>query len=411
MLNLRLTPDRTAALAKGRTADPEAHQLYMEGRGALRQALTVATLDEAIALFDRAIAADSAFPLAYAGLGEAYWQKYRQTDDAAWVETALLSSRQALALDSTLAPVWVTLGIIRSGQRHDDAAIAAFQRALALDAGYADTYRHLATVYRRRGEDDRAEATYRQAITRQPEYWKGYNALGVFYYFRGRYADAIAQYEHGLRLAPANASLLNNIAVAYWQLERIDQAMGIFERILALDSTRVSVQSNLATAYFYQGRYDDAVRLYARATQQHPKDHSLAGALADAQTWSSDHAPAAPAAYRRAITLAREHTSFRGQDPLIVGSIAQYYARLGDRDSAQVWLQELEPLIADTAAVDAVYAFGVGELYESLGRRQRALPWIQRALAQGYGWIPLQYSPWLADLRSDPTIRRLLANR
>lgn len=407
MLNLRLSPGQSALLARGRTRNPDAERFNLQGRGVLRQATSVAALDEAIELFERALQADSLFALAHAGLGDAYWQKYRQTEDIQWVDAAIRYSQRSLAIDSTLAPVWVTLGVIRSDQRHDDAALSAFDRALDIDPGYADAYRHRATVYRRQGAWDRAEAAYRQAITRQPEYWKGYNALGVFYYSQGQYAAAIDQYTHGLRLAPANPSLLNNVAVAYWQMHRLDEAMPMFERVLMLDSTRSSAQANLATAYFYQHRFDDAARLYAQAVAQHPQDYTLVGALADAQMWSTDQRAAAPSTYARAIALAKKHLSFRGQDPLILGSLAQYYVRLGNPDSARVWLRRAEPLV-DSSAVDVTLAFGMGELYESLGERERARAWIRRALDRDYGLIPLRHSPWLTGLRTDPEIRRLL---
>lgn len=407
ILNVDLSDREAASLRRGQTLHPDARRLYLKGRGILRQATSVGALDEAVGHFRDALAADTTFALAYAGLGEAYWQKYVRTDEVAWVDAALQASRRSLAVDSTLAPVWVTLGIIRSDQRHDEAAITAFERAIAIDPRYADAYRHLATVHRRRGDWRQAETTYRRAITLQPEYWKGYNLLGAFYYGQGRYAEAIAQYQHGLRLAPANPALLNNVAVAYWQMHRLDDAMAMFERILALDATRLSAQSNLATAYFYLGRFDDAARLYDQTLQQLPSDYELVGALADAQSWSTRHQDDAPASYRRAIRLATEHLSFRGQDPLVAGSLAQYYARLAQPDSARHWLGAVEALV-DSSATDVVLSFAIGELYESLGDRTKALAWMRRALDHDYGWIPLLYSPWLADLRSDPRVQRLI---
>ena len=410
MLDLRLSDAEASLLTRGLTDDPDAGRLYVKGRGVLRQGTSMADVDEAVALFEQALAADSSFALASAGLGEAYWQKYRRTDDVRWVDPALRHSRRSLALDSTLAPAWVTLGIIRGGQRHDAAAVEAFEEALALDPSHPDARLHLATVHRRQGAWDRAEATYRQAIARQPEYWKGYNLLGAFYYARGQHEDAIAQYRHGLRLAPANPALLNNVAVAYWQLERLGEAVEMFERILALDATRTSAQFNLATAYFYLGRYDEAAALYQAVAEASPADHSLAGALADAQSWSTGARALAPASYRRAIGLAEEHLAVRGQDPLLLSSLAQYHARLGGPDSARLWLQRAEALV-DSSAAPVVLAFGLGELYESLGERERAWPWMRYALRRDYGWIQVQHSPWLADLRTDPRVRRLLDAR
>lgn len=407
LLDLRLSPQQASLLTRGHTLDPDARRLYLQGRGILRQSTSVPSTEEAIVLFQRALVADTAFALAHAGLGEAYWKKYRQTDDVQWVEAALHASQRSLAIDSTLAPVWLTLGIIRSDQRQDEAAVNAFERALAIDGHDADAMRHLATAYRRQGQWERAESTYRRAIALRPEYWKGYNLLGAFYYSQGRYDDAVDQYEHGLRLAPANPSLLNNVAVAYWQMERLDEAMGMFERILALDSTRAAAQYNLATAYFYRGRFDDAARLYARTFAQQPHDHGLAGALADAQWWSSDEHDEAAATYRQAIDLVKEQLAVR-REPVLLGSLAQYYVRIQRPDSARLWLREMEALV-DTSSADVVTAFALGELHESLGDRDRALAWMRQALDRGYGWIQLTASPWLADLRTDPRVQQVIS--
>jgi len=406
MLNVRLSAEQTSKLARGASSDPDAGRLYLEGRGLLRNATSLPALDTAIARFEQALAIDPSFALAAAGLGEAYWKKYRQTEDVQWVETALQHSRHSLALDSTLAPTWITLGILRRDQGHDEAAADAFKRALAIDPGSAGAYRHLASVYRNQGDLDRAESTYRRAIARQPEYWRWYNALGAFYYGQGRYEEAVAQYTQGLRLAPTNPSLLNNVAVAYWQMRRLDDAMGMFERILAVDSTRITTQSNLATAYFYLGRYDEAARLFESAWTQQPKDHWLAGSLADAQSWGSTPGRA-PASYQRAVALVMEQLSVRGQNPFLLASLAQYYARLQRLDSARVWLRAVEDVV-DPASADVVTAFSLGALYESLGDRDRGLSWMRRALDRGYGWIRLAYSPWLADLRTDARVRALL---
>ena len=407
MLDLPLSSQQAARVAHTQAADPKAERLYLEGRGVLRTAASVAGVDAAIGRFARALQVDSTFTLAHAGLGTAYRQKFKRTEDLQWVDAAISHTQQALALDSTRAPVWVALGVIRSDQRHNEAAIEAFRRAIAITPGYAEAYRHLGFVYRRTGDPERAEKTFRKAIARQPEYWKGYNALGSFFYSQVRYEDAIAQYEQGLRLAPANPSLLNNVAVVYWHQYRLENAMDAFERILALDSTRAITQSNLATAYFYLGRYDEAARLYAKASAQSPKDHELVGALADAQSWSTAHRDAASATYRRAIALAKEQLSFTDRNPSVLGSLAQYYAHLQQPDSARVWLRRLKPL-ADSSATSVTLAFGIGELYESLGDREQARSWIHFALRQDYGWIPLARSPWLADLRTDPLMLRLM---
>lgn len=402
MLDIRTSGKRAPAGSAPRPQDPDAVRLYFEGRGMLRGATSVTQIDAAIESFVRAVSIDSTYALAAAGLGEAYWQKYKLTSDVKWVSAAIWQSQRALSLDSTLAPVWTTLGILRSDQQHQEAAVEALQKAIEIDPRASDPYRHLATVYRRNGDLERAEVTYREAISRQPEYWKNYNVLGAFYYSQGRYEDAVTEYTRGLRLASANPNLLNNIAVAYWQMEELDRAMASFEKLVRLDSTHTSAVANLATAYFYSGRYDEAVDLYAKARKQYPKDHSLAGSLADAQMWSENYADEAPATYRMAVDLAREQLSVRS-DPWVQISLATYYHRLEQPGRARLWLDRLEAEVGREKP-SVVMSFSIGTVYETMGEREKAWSWIQSALDQDYGWIPLVHSPFLSDLRTDPRV-------
>jgi tetratricopeptide (TPR) repeat protein len=407
MLQVELSPPARQALAAGGTAQPLANELYLQGRGHLRNHQSLAELDLAIESFRKATEEDAQFALAFAGLGEAYWQKYRLTSDVRWADMAAEQSHRAVDLSDGLAPVYVTLAIIHSGSgRHDD-ALRSLAQAIELDPTSSEAYRQRALVFRRLGRNEEAEASYRNAITLSPEYWRGYNGLGVFYYLSGRYEEAIEQYQRGLSLAPANNTLLLNLGATYWQIERLDEATGMFERVIEIDPANTSARLNLATAYFYKSRFADAARLYREELALRPHDHAVHGYLADALSWLPEERDQAAAAYRRAIAIVLEQLRIREQDPELLGSLAGYHARLGEADSA---LNYLQPLAAQNPPdqTDVVQAFGIGEVYEALGERELALLWMTSALERGYGWIQIRNSPWLQTLRMDPIVQNRL---
>lgn len=404
MLRVRLKRDEREELTAGSTEKAQANAFYLRGWGYLRNYQTVEEVELAIDLFRKAIDVDANFALAYAGLGEAYWQKFRRTDDVQWVDDAIEHSQYALRLNDRLAPVYITLGIIQSGQGHYEDALASYQQALEIDPFNAEAYRRRAIVYRRQGRLEDAEVAYERAIELKPGYWKGYNSLAVFYYLSGRYAEAIAQYEQALDLAPSNQTLLLNAGAAYWEMEELDKSVQMIEHVLQLNPDDGRAQSNLATAYFYQGRFADAARLYEGDLAQRPQNYGAQGFLADSYYWIPDR-DAATTAYRKAITLARQHLRV-SDDPQVLGSLASYYARLGIRDSALVYLNQIESGLKPEQA-DVVQAFGVGEVYETLGEREKALRWMESALRRDYGWIQVQHSPWLQTLRKDPDFQTL----
>lgn len=408
MLQVELHPKARELLTAGGTTAPDANDFYLQGRGYLRNQQSVSDIDLAIGLFQKATARDSLFALAFAGLGEAYWQKYRATEDVQWADAAIQASRHALQLNARLAPVYVALGVIQSGRRQYEEALAAFQRALEIDPFNAEAYRRRARVYRSQGKFDQAEDAYKKAIELKPDYWRGYNSLGVLYYITGRHDEAIEQFEYGIELAPANTSLLVNMGATYWQLGRLDAATDVFERILRVDPNHASAQSNLATAYFYQGQYQQAADLYEAELARNPLDYSVQGFLADAYYWMRER-QRAEKAYRRTIDLIKEHLSVRQEDPDLLSSLASYHARLGERDSAWVYLNQVDAQL-DPAEADVVLAFGVGEVFEHLGQREAALRWMERALRQGYGWMQVQHSPWLRRFREDPSVQTWLTS-
>ena len=78
---------------------PGAYDFYLQGRGYLQDYDKTENLDSAITVFQRAIALDPNYALAYAGLGETYWQKYLASKDPRWVQPARHACERALNPD------------------------------------------------------------------------------------------------------------------------------------------------------------------------------------------------------------------------------------------------------------------------------------------------------------------------
>jgi adenylate cyclase len=70
-IKVELSPPERARLATARTVNSDAHDAYLAGRFYLGNP-TVERVNKAVEEFQRAIKIDPAFPLAYAGLAEAY---------------------------------------------------------------------------------------------------------------------------------------------------------------------------------------------------------------------------------------------------------------------------------------------------------------------------------------------------
>ncbi|MBA3501715.1 MAG: protein kinase, partial [Deltaproteobacteria bacterium] len=99
--------------------------------------------------FNRAIAADSSFAAAYAGLVRIYLGQAGPAPDAprAWTAKAQQAALKAVALDSTLAEARAALGWALGANRQYAAAEAELKRAIAIDPNVPRGHEGLARVY------------------------------------------------------------------------------------------------------------------------------------------------------------------------------------------------------------------------------------------------------------------------
>ena len=109
-LQAKLTGSAEQVLAWRPTEDPEAHQLYMKGRYFWNKR-NPENLKKAIEYFERAIAQDPAYALAYSGLADAhavfpYYASTPPKDDA---RKALAAARKAVELDENLSEAHTSL--------------------------------------------------------------------------------------------------------------------------------------------------------------------------------------------------------------------------------------------------------------------------------------------------------------
>ena len=94
------------------TENVEAYDLYLQGRYRFWQGSTEAGLRETIELLERAVAIDSGFSVAYAGLSDAYMLLANQVPPREAMPAAKAAAERALALDPRLAEGYVALASI-----------------------------------------------------------------------------------------------------------------------------------------------------------------------------------------------------------------------------------------------------------------------------------------------------------
>ena len=405
LLEVELQPKARGLLHSLNTSVADAYDYYLQGRGYLYRFDKLGNSDNAVAAFERALSKDSHYALAYAGLGEAYLAKYSLTKEGQWLEQAMSSAQQAIALNNRLAAPHVTMGIIFRLTGRYERAIEEFKATLAVDPLNADAYRELATAYDGSNRLDDAEKTYLRAIELRPSSWLSYKDLGVFYVNHNRYREAEGPYRKMIDLTPDNDWAYRNMGTLYMLEGRYAEAEDMLKKAIALKPT-IQAYTNLAVLYYFEGRFADAVKTYELALDlPEGRINSVVwGNLADAYRWTPGLEGKAPAAYQQAIRLAEEQLALNPKNAIATIGLAVYWAKLGDRRKALEYLAEARQLAPSHMHV----LFQSVLVYELTGQRALALQALREALQAGYSKEDVLREPELAKLRQDPHFQRLI---
>jgi len=404
MFEVEIGVEEQRLLAASRTSNADAYQAYLQGSGHLADSRSAASVEDAISDFQAALQRDPDYALAYAGLGEAYWRRYELGRDPADVVMARKACEKAVELNEWLAPVHVTLGIVHRGTGEPEKALADLGQALRLDPGNAAALIEKARTLDKLGRPEEAEATYRQAIGLRPGFWSFHSALGAFLYGKGRYEEAAEEFRRVTQIAPDNPKGFSNLGGILLLLGRGDEARAALVRAMEIRPTD-SGYSNLGTLEFSLGNFEPAARAFERATELGTRRYDIWRNLGAAYRSVPGEEAKAPAAYERALELAREQEKVDPRDVSLQAAMAECEAELGELAPARARIAR----ILDAGTDDPDILLTATKIYEKSGRREEALRWLQEAFDAGLGSDQAEVDPDLADLRSDPRYAELKA--
>jgi tetratricopeptide (TPR) repeat protein len=254
---LRGDTGSTAAKFGRGTDDARAYDLYLHGRYFwARRGVT--NLNRAIDFFRRAVAVDTGFARAHAGLAMAY---------------AVLPFFDAtVASDSTMEP-----------------AVREAERALALDPANADAHLALANIYSRQFRQADARSQFLAALADAPFDATAHAWYGDYLERTGRGDSALVEKQRALDLEPLSALFTNHLAQTLYLLHRMPEAITAAHRAPELDSTFTRAYFTIARIQLFRGFPDSALAAIDLATRFGPRFRGLRGlrvlALAAADRW------------------------------------------------------------------------------------------------------------------------------
>src|SRR5579859_4185927 len=294
-------------------------------------------------------------------------------------------------------------------------SIAHFEQAIQQDPRYAPAHAGLAYAHgllaiapfdlvAPREAMPQAEAAARQALALDSTLPEAHSALAlVLHHYHWEWEKAEASYQQALECYPG-------YYVAHlwysWLLLALDRRKEAFSEIeqafvtaQETDPQRmVTVYATRAAAYYLGREYDRAAEEFARAVQLGPDFFVLHYVLGRALSFGGAGAHAAIAESKAGRTTA-------GEIPLMDMAWGLVNAVKGKKDQTEQTIQALGE-ISGKRYVPATY-FGL--LYASLGKKDQALQWLEKACeerADGLTW--LNVLPTLDGLRGERRFQNLL---
>lgn len=216
---------QVAAASKGRTSNPEAHQLILQARHVAQH--NREDTAKAIVYLKQALDLDPSFALAWAELAG----QYTIQASFGWAPSAegLARGRDAVA------------------------------RALALEPDLAEAHARMAVLQMLDWNWRGAEASYSRALELAPGVAIVQQLGGELALLQGRFDEAIRRYGDALDHDPLRSAVFARLALALLACGRAREAEITFRRALELGPQRISLHAGLAVALLAQDRGVEAL--------------------------------------------------------------------------------------------------------------------------------------------------------
>ena len=370
-------PEGFVATVATPTHDTEALADYMQARAFLERADVKGNLERSIALFESAIRRDPSFARAHAGLGEASWRKYAESDEKAWSIRAREATLEALRLDPQDAGVRYALAVIYQATGRVPEAMEEARRAIALQPRNDEAHKLLGAMLAADGQLDAGLAEIRVAIGLRPQYWRHHLALGNVLYDAGRYADAVIAFRRVTELQPDSGWGFQMLGTSYHALGDRPHALENYKRATALGDARA--YTNLGTLLYEDERFAEAARAFEEALRLEPGSPFNHRNLGDVYTRMGEK-DKARGYYKRAAELTREQLLTNPRDFVNVARLAVYEAKLGHHEEAA----RLSARAASGSPGNPEITYRQAVVLCLAGRPEDAIATLEEAARQGY---------------------------
>jgi serine/threonine protein kinase/tetratricopeptide (TPR) repeat protein len=258
-IQVELSAPEASLLASRRPVVPEAYEAFLRGRFEAEKR-NPQGLVTSVEYFQEAIAKDSTYAAAYAGLADSFLNlgTYEIRAPAEVMPQAKAAAEQALRIDPNLAEAHASLAAIRFYHLESDGVESEFRRAIELDPGYATALHWYALSLAAQGRKEESLTEIRLARELDPRSLIINANVGWCYYVAGDWDRAIEEEKNTLRLGPGFIVAHGYLGQAYLEKKMYDQAIDEFRQTVSLAPGAMSRKAELGAAYARAGKIKPA---------------------------------------------------------------------------------------------------------------------------------------------------------
>ncbi len=233
-LELQLLAEERHQIQRKPTEDLEAYTLYLKGRFYWNERKPE-SVKKAMQYFEKAIARDSNFALAYVGLADCY---------LIFIDQSVLEPREARPKAKSLV-----------------------DKALGLNDKLAEAHASLANLLTGEWDWPRAEAEYKRAIELNPNYATAHQWYSLLLAFTDRIGEAIDQVNAAIRLDPVSPIVNLNLALRLVEAGRFEEGIEQFRKTLALEPDFGLAHAHLGGCYIIRSKFEEGIAEIQKALE------------------------------------------------------------------------------------------------------------------------------------------------
>jgi tetratricopeptide (TPR) repeat protein len=261
-IRVKLSPGESSHLAAQAPVDPEAYQLYLQGRTSFSRS-TPDSLTKAAEYFNLAIAKDPGYALAYTGLADSYIQLAgRLLPPRDVMPKAKAAIERALALNESLGEAHSSLAQVKLFYEFDwNGAQVEYRRALEMSPGSPLIHQMNGLLLASKGRAEESLAEAGRVLDSDPVSSSSGCLRARLLYYAHRYDQSIEQYRKTVASDPTATGSCTWAIFSFHKRGRVAEGIAAAKQAVDVSPNEMLPRATLARGYGISGNRQEAERV------------------------------------------------------------------------------------------------------------------------------------------------------